>query len=272
MDKLRELQLSILQVLYVFKDICDKYGLRYFPADGTLLGVVRHQGFIPWDDDVDISMPRNDFEKLPEVLNKELPDDMYYKYFKHMDDNAKNIQYGIRIYSSKVQTKTCFYGEEIIEDVNIDVFPLDGMPKSRLINKIHQLELLTIKAITKLSQIDNVRTFMKRSLFDATVIKFGKIIRLDKILNTKRWYYRLDNALKRYSYDNSDLVCIFWSDYRFNEMVPKSWYEPSMTKKFEETYLPCPVKAEQILERLYGDWKNPPPEGPKQKHPIELVK
>lgn len=270
-QKLRKLQLCILQVLYKYVEICEKNHLRYFPEDGTLLGLVRHGAFIPWDDDVDMVMPRYDFERLPAILDKELPNGMYYSYFKKADKNDKNILYGIRIFSSAAKVKTCFYNEEMIEDVNIDIFPLDGMPEGKLKNKIHQLRLLTIKAILKLSQIKNVRTFVKRPLFDTIVIRVGQVIRLDRMLNTKKWYDRLDRTLKKYDYESSNLVCQFWSDYRFKEMVPKSYYEPSILKKFEEINLPCPAKAELILEQIYGDWRKPPKEGKKQKHPIELT-
>ena len=272
MDALRELQLGLLDVLKAFQNICEEKGLTFFPIDGTLLGMVRHGGFIPWDDDVDIGMPRSDFEKLAKLLAESLPDGMHYRYYKVMDDKAKDIQYGIRLYSNKVQTITNFYGKEEIEDINIDIFPIDGMPKGKFRYNIHKAKLLTTKAITKLSQVSNIRTFMKRPPLERFLIQTGRAIRLDKLLNTKKWYGRMDKLLQKYPYDNAEVVGVFWSDYRFNEMVPKECYEPLTIQKFEDITMPCPAEPRKILRQLYGDWQYPPKDGPKQKHPIELFK
>ncbi len=270
MNDLRDLQLELLEVIKQFQTICERNELSYFPIDGTLLGLVRHQGFIPWDDDVDIGMPRNDFEKLAVILENNLPKEMHYRYYKEMDFNAKDIQYGIRLYSKKAQVKANFYGHEEIEDVNIDIFPIDGMPDGRLRYKIYQFELLVLKAITKLSQITSIRTFVKRPPVERLLIQMGKILRLDKVLNTKKWYARLDRALQKYPYETAKVVGVFWSDYRFNEMVPKTCYEPAHMQKFEDVEMPCPANPQQILQQLYGDWQHPPKEGPKQKHPITI--
>ena len=73
-DDLRRLQLVELDILKEFLRICEKHHLRYYALGGTLLGAVRHKGFIPWDDDVDMGMPRPDFEKFEAIVEKELPD------------------------------------------------------------------------------------------------------------------------------------------------------------------------------------------------------
>ena len=77
-NDLRRLQLVELDILKEFLRICDKYHLRYYALGGTLLGAVRHKGFIPWDDDVDIGMPRPDFCRFEQVIEKELPDYFHY--------------------------------------------------------------------------------------------------------------------------------------------------------------------------------------------------
>ena len=270
MDDLRKLQMELLDVLKEFQAICQTNNLSYFPIDGTLLGLVRHEGFIPWDDDIDIGMPRKDFERMTKVLSCKLPKEMYYRYYKIMDSHAKDMQYGVRLYSKKAQIKTNFYNKEEIEDINIDIFPIDGMPDGKVRYWLYQKELLIVKAITKLSQINYIRTFVKRSPLEKFLIKFGKTIRLDKVLDTKKWYSRLDRLLQKYPYESAKIVGVFWSDYRFNEMVPKICYEPAQMRKFEDTEMPCPANPEQILQQLYGDWQHPPKDGAKQKHPVSI--
>ncbi len=272
MDNLRELHAELLDVLKQYQMICKKNALRYFPIDGTLLGLVRHAGFIPWDDDIDIGMPRKDFEKLAGILEGGLPQGMYSRYYKTMDSKAKDIQYGIRLYSRKAQLKTNFYDREEIEDINIDIFPIDGVPEGKIRYKLYKAQLLAIKAITKLSQVSNIRTFMKRPPLEDALIRIGKALHLDRILNTKKWYGRLDRTLQKYPYETAKVVGVFWSDYRFNEMVPKACYEPAQMLAFEDTEMPCPANPQKILQQLYGDWQHPPKEGAKQKHPITLYR
>ena len=85
-NELRRLQLVELDILKEFLRICDKYHLRYYALGGTLLGAVRHKGFIPWDDDVDIGMPRPDFCRFEQVIEKELPDYFHYLSYKNTAD------------------------------------------------------------------------------------------------------------------------------------------------------------------------------------------
>ena len=73
-SELRKLQLTILDLIKMFAEICEKHHLRYFMVGGTMLGAARHQGFIPWDDDVDMGMPRPDYEKFIKIVNDELPE------------------------------------------------------------------------------------------------------------------------------------------------------------------------------------------------------
>lgn len=267
----RKIQEADLLIFNVFLEICEKYNLDYFPADGTLLGAIRHHGFIPWDDDMDISLPRKSFEKLAAVLKYELPDNMYYSYFKDADYDSKEIHYGIKIYSKDLQVITNFSGQEKKEDICIDIVPLDGMPNSILQNKIQQIRLLSLKAILKISQITNVGTYINnRPLIDRIIISFGFRLRFDRFLNTKKWCGRLDNALKKYDYDVSSKVVLFWSDYRFREMVPKSCYEPTSKVRFEDLEINCPGGAELILSQIYGNYLEYPPEESRQKHPIRL--
>ena len=78
-QKLRQLQLVELEILNEFVRICDEYKLQYFLVGGTLLGAVRHQGFIPWDDDIDVAMPRQDYDSFAEICAKELKRQYFYQ-------------------------------------------------------------------------------------------------------------------------------------------------------------------------------------------------
>ena len=134
---LRKLQLAELEVLKEVVRICDKYKITYYISGGTYLGAVRHKGFIPWDDDVDIAMPREDYEIFLQLAEQEL--NSKYKLVTYKKDD--NYLY----YPSKIETdemKVINHSVNNEKNFNawIDIFPLDGMPNNFIRNKINKLK------------------------------------------------------------------------------------------------------------------------------------
>ena len=127
-DEKKALQLRELEILDFFADVCKRNGLRYFIIAGTLLGAVRHGGFIPWDDDIDVAMPRRDFNKFAKICKKELPDG----YFFQSSKTEKEYPF----FFAKLRRDGDTVNESILEshDIHkgcyIDVFPLDKCPRS----------------------------------------------------------------------------------------------------------------------------------------------
>ena len=136
---LRKLQLNELQIMDCFTEICRKNGLQYFLLGGTFLGAVRHKGFIPWDDDIDVGMPREDYERFYELVDEALPENYVYRNFKKGNETT--------IYFSRIED-TSFIIEDNSANIKrtryawIDIFPLDGMPDNKLIRNIHKFVLL----------------------------------------------------------------------------------------------------------------------------------
>ena len=124
-----------LEILKHFTNICDSYGLRYFLAGGTLLGAVRHKGFIPWDDDIDVFMPRPDYEIFIHLFEK-INTSRYLK-LSHPWDNQNETYLHIP-YLKIIDTRTIKYEKGCNKShggLDIDVFPIDGLPKNELICK-----------------------------------------------------------------------------------------------------------------------------------------
>ena len=127
MSKVRQIQLGELSLLEKYIEICSKYNLRYYALGGTLLGAIRHKGFIPWDDDMDLGMPRKDYEKFLEICEKELPDHVILRIH---DDNLGNTS----IMDTSLQIE--FGG--VVCSPFIDVFPLDG---NQRYHQMHHIDL-----------------------------------------------------------------------------------------------------------------------------------
>ncbi|WP_051004336.1 LicD family protein [Treponema primitia] len=158
---LRDIQLIELAILKQVLAIIKSNNLTYFLLGGTLLGAVRHQGFIPWDDDIDIGMPRPDYEKFIEVVNKLLPGNLQLKHFK-LDEKYK--KYPIRIEDIRYQVQRNDAIQKSIYNVWIDIFPLDGMPGNPLGRSIHKLRLLFRRLLLQYSKFNDQVNIKKKGI------------------------------------------------------------------------------------------------------------
>ena len=147
MSNLRKLQLMELDILKQVTETCNRYGLRYYLLGGTFLGAVRHQGFIPWDDDIDIGMPRADFEKFCKLAEKELAAPLGFISYKN---NKEHIYFHPRVYNFNSRVIDRSGVEEKETHAWIDVFPLDGMPGNKFVRKLHGFRLLFLRLLFRL--------------------------------------------------------------------------------------------------------------------------
>lgn len=265
---LRDIQLKELEILKETLKIIKKYNLRYFMLGGTFLGAVRHKGFIPWDDDIDIGMPRADYEKFIEYAKIELKHPFDLKSFEN-DSNYQ--QYIIRIINKDIFISRNDAINLKTENIWIDIFPLDGMPDNSFIRKLHKFHLLFLRLLLQYSKFKTgVNMKKKRSFLESLLIKFGyifsKVIKLNKI---KR-FRAIDKSLKKYPYDNSRFVVNFMGAYKFKEMFPRELYENPAEYDFEDLKLCAPSDYDTVLKQMYGDYMTPPSDDQKFSHSIRI--
>ena len=139
--KLSDVQVIIWDIMKYLKDYLEKNNITYYMLGGTLLGAIRHQGFIPWDDDIDIGIPRGEYEKFINEISKKLPEHLELHTYKN---NKNHHYYFSRIVDNRHTLKRTGSLVDRNEELWIDVFPLDGMPNNFIIRKIHMLKLLYI--------------------------------------------------------------------------------------------------------------------------------
>lgn len=250
-----EVQTVALEILKKITDICEKNGLRYFLAYGTLIGAVRHQGFIPWDDDVDIMMPCKDYEKLCKyfvdnannLLPLQMMNDETVQDYPYMIARVSDSRYKLSVVNEKS------YGIGIF----IDIFPLYGLGNDfdtakRIIYKGKRLSSLIF-----LSTRCYFHKGMTKSLLK-TVVKLPAFI-YAKLCGQK---YFVDRSLKligKYNYDESEYVgCTVWPVYR--DFYEKSLLTESIYIPFEKYQFRVPREYKKILTQLYGDYMQFPPE------------
>lgn len=270
MATLRDLQLVELDLIRAFVDICEKEGLTYYLLGGTLLGAVRHKGYIPWDDDADIGLPRPDYEKFLMVAKKYLPEDYQVESYKATPGYKF---YFSRLTCAKQKVKVYASQKESIQNAWIDIFPLDGMPNQKYLNKIHQGYLMFLRALYKFSVFDtHVGIHLpNRVWYEKALISFCKYMPIQKLFSTRRRLDSLDHALKKYSYENSNYLVNFMGAYKFREMFLKDVYAEGALYEFEGLQLNGPKDYDFVCTQLYGDYMTPPPDAEKNKHFTEMV-
>ena len=173
-EDLRKLQKTEADILYQVADICDRHNICYFLIDGTLLGAVRHNGFIPWDDDVDIAMPREEYERFITIAIQELPSQYKLRNYRTSEDYEKLVT---RVVNEKVKLYHDSYtGGEQVQNAWIDIFPLDGMPNNKVLFQLHKYYFLWTRLLYHYSCFETgVNLFRKdRSTIQIILIWIGK--------------------------------------------------------------------------------------------------
>lgn len=256
----RETQLAELEILSELDRICKKNNLRYSLAGGTLLGAVRHKGFIPWDDDIDVCMPRPDYEKFKEILSKNSSSDRFYI----CSDDDKNAIYPF----TKLQDRTIEIVEEGVREVQnlwLDIFPIDGLPSDdKKLKKIYKKSSLYRKIIS-FDKLENLKAY--RGKHNKVIAFF--INSFVKLYGCKR---ALRNSIKlalKYDYDKSDYVgAITWGCYGIGERMPKCQYEQFSEIEFEGKKFSAMGCRDSYLHGIYGDYMQLPPEDKRATHGI----
>ena len=258
---LKELQRYELEILIFFREICTKYNLKYFITAGTLLGAVRHKGFIPWDDDIDVVMPRKDYSKFAKIMRKNLYRDFFYQDSK----TDKMYPFGF----AKLRSNSCYVYEHVLQNVPIyngcyiDIFPLDKCPDNdkagRLFFKIY---LFFTIVLTKKVNTNYEIGYTKKAVKSALKL-FCKIP--PEMLKAVRETVRKCVLGKR--------LCTVGGAHGYpKESYDANWFESSISMKFENEYFSAPVGWENILKNMYGDYMRLPDMSEKQGHFTRIEK
>ena len=249
-----------LNILLAVADYCKREGLRYFLCGGTLIGAVRHQGFIPWDDDIDISMPRPDYERF--LAGFRHPD---YRLYHWREDGRELLPFA-KVYDSRtVIRENTDLGDEI--GINIDVFPVDGLPDDdakirKLLSRMRWLRGWYVAATLK----DSSHRSAARKLQLGAMRLFYRLRPIQHRLCGK-----LVKEAQQYPFDTSDRVAVLVWGYWEKEVVPRSSACRFTEAPFEGHPLSIPVEYDVYLRSLYGDYMQLPPESKrKYKHHAEM--
>ena len=266
---IQEYELGILKEIL---RIIEKYNLRYYILGGTLLGAVRHQGFIPWDDDIDIGLPRQDYEKFIGFIKEEIKEPFAIHSIQSgiYDFNY----YYVRIVDTRLKVLCRRTAKNLILPVWVDVFPLDGVPESKARLNAWVKKGYFLLKLYRRSQYeyyykkDHTGNWSVKGLLNTAIYYSG----IFHVLNREKIWQSLDKHLKLYPYDASSSIINFCGNWGIKELFPKSVYGEGRRYPFEDMMLVGPVDYDCVLTQMYGDYMIPPEEGKRHDHTIEVVR
>ena len=270
MSDLRNVQNITVSVVKVFMELCEKYNLRYYFIGGSLIGVMRHQGFIPWDDDVDIGMPRKDYDRFLEILKTDMPEG-YGICNRHTDPNWHfNLSQFVDL-----ESEITIHLAQKPRDAHvwIDIFPLDGLPAEEKARKRHVKKILMDRYLVQIAHISTqVDAHRKRPLKERLVIGFCKVIPVGKLINSDKVLDRMEGRLRKYDFDTSDYAANMLGRYREREVVPQKYFGTATFADFEGFPVAVPAMSHELLTALYGDYMQLPPEDKRESHNVTVRK
>lgn len=267
MDKkeltMKEIQDVSIEILKKVADICEEQNLKYYLAYGTLIGAIRHKGYIPWDDDVDIWMPREDYEKLVEYFRENYYEMMPYKMMNN--EISENYPYILpRVIDSRYMLdvkneKKCGMG------IFIDIFPLDGLGD----DKNHALKLIDCgKNLSSLIFLSTRKHFGKgttKSIWKL-ILKFP--IYLYAKLKGKNYFAKksMQLSLENKYCESKYVGCVTWPTYRDRDVFDKELFDKTILVDFGKYEFRVPEEYDRVLSQIYGDYMKLPSQNERKPH------
>ncbi|MDR2955371.1 MAG: LicD family protein [Prevotella sp.] len=262
-------------VFEMYKDVvqvCEKYNLCIMLGGGSLLGVVRHQGFIPWDDDIDAMMPRQDYNKFREIFEKELGG-KYWVSAPCMNDNTEILFMQILKKDTRMLGIDNIHLDDKKNAIRIDIFPIDDAPSNKIIRNIVGSLAFMYRFLVysvPIYKIRNKYPQFKNSFSYSTKAKFLYRIRftmgmLLSIFPQKLLFNSFDKFVSSFKGGKFCTIPTGRNWYK-GEMLQKEVFTPSKKAIFENTEVSIPNDTLAYLVNLYGDYMKIPPPEKRERH------
>ena len=254
---MNDLQKKELEIFKAFVQVCEKHHLQYFLVGGSALGAIRHKGFIPWDDDIDVGMPRKDYDKFIELQYEFDGTPLFIQNFK--SDPCYIYNYGKLRDSSTTFIENLFKNHRINHGVWIDIFPIDGFsreikPREKLAKKVrHIWRQVYFAYLPALRRRVRARTFFK-DIFLNLVAGLFYILDIAHYRNK-----RIEKYVRKIPLEESVMAGNYFGFNMKREAMDSSLFKEFIKVPFEDTEAYVLKDYDTYLKNLYGDYMTPPP-------------
>lgn len=255
MSEFKKLQRAQMQIMDEVHRVCSENGICYYIIGGTALGARRHGGFIPWDVDIDIAMPREDYEKFADISSKKLLPNFSYKDYK-------NTSHFTHPHALVCMNNTYLYGKfskfntgEVNLGIYLDVFPLDKAPENKKLQNKQALKLRKLRRLKAYKLGYRYNNDKKKALLKKVVSSLIFWTNIDKLNEA------FDKECRKYQHTDSKYLCSMSSHYSYEKqcMNQEIYGNPNLVK-FEDRQYYAPQQIDKYLEKIYGDFLKLPPE------------
>ncbi|MDD6812673.1 MAG: LicD family protein [Lachnospiraceae bacterium] len=261
-QQLKQLQKIELEMLVEVDRICKKNNIKYTIIGGTLLGAVRHGGFIPWDDDADVAMLRTEFEKFCEIIEKDLDHNRFY--FQSMD-TVKGYRWG---YAKLRRKNTLFVRESqehmpYAQGIFLDIFPIDGTPNNKFLRTVHDFRCFCVRKTLWSEVGKNV----ERNRLNRIIYKILSMIPENKV---KKAYKGL---ILKHDSDASEVVrTLTFPAPKELRGYYRKWFAETAPIEFEGITFEGVKDYDGWLSYEFGDYMKLPPKEKQKTHPVSDIK
>jgi len=250
-EQLTQIKSKELYILKEFDRVCRENGLKYSLIYGTLLGAVRHKGFIPWDDDVDVCMLREDYEKFRRIAQDKLPNELFYQshctdkeYFQLFD----KIRLNGTVFAEKYYAKYHMH-----QGIYIDIFPCDKIPNSPIKKKVQLIAYQFFRVGLMSRYLDS----SQRKGFKKWCARILGVVY--SVFSMDYLYAKAEKIAKMYNRDDTKELFIFPDTITCNSTIDYYSMQTISTIKFEDACFYCMGNYEHYLHNQYGDYMELPP-------------
>ena len=251
-DLTKQLQSKLLEMLIYFDEFCKENSLKYYLCGGGLIGAIRHKGFIPWDDDIDVFMPRPDYEKLAMIWNEKADTSKYLYCRTDKEHVYHDAGASIRdVNTTEINRHSV--NEDICHGIALEIMPIDGCPKSK-IKRAFQLYNAFIFSLFNAQRLPDNKGFFIRTVSSVIlgVLKSPTI--------RYRIWRKAERRMTKYSWDDCEEVTeLIGSIHGMMLRHPKEDFDNIVLKEFAGYQIPVMAGYDRYLKLIWGDYMQLPP-------------